>query len=137
MNFVVAQEINSHLNHGEKYSIDSIKIALEIGFDFIKANEMAKNDGKYDAQDILLFMPIVIKILSNLNAFKNLPNEAKDLSDEESRQIKMMFARGLDLKDDLLEKKIEAAFSLAIDAYKTVLLLVSKPEKSKYKVVKS
>jgi len=99
----------------EKYGIENIKELIGYGIDVGQVVKKAKEDGKVDWKDGILFVPVGLKIpVIVRNATKALA-EYRDMSDEEREEIKLFVQDKVECDKPEVERLIEDAGALVVD----------------------
>jgi len=76
--------------------------------------DLAKADGKIDANDLGLVLAPVMKVVPFIKALKDAPKQMADLSDQERKEVHAWAKAGYNIADDEVEKKVEAALGVAL-----------------------
>ena len=87
-----------------------MEAAIAVGMDIADALE----DGKFGWADTIGLAKNIPDVVSAAKAAKELPDELRDLDDEERDEIVAYFADKFDLDNDELEEKLERVFSVAV-----------------------
>lgn len=84
----------------------------------------AKEDGKWTWTDMQHFIAPMGALPSALAGISNVDDEFMNMTPEEKESLKQTFKAELDLPDDGLEEKFEAAFNAALEFAKAVTAFV-------------
>jgi len=86
------------------------------------ANGMGKSleDGKLSMTDIGYFLDMFMGIPAAIENISEVPEEIKDLSEEELRELKEMVVDEFDIPQDEAEEIIETALGLGIEFFEFV-----------------
>lgn len=93
----------------EQQGIKELSEAIIFGISMGEALDLSLADGKIDLADLGILMGPFMKAPDAIEGIGKVKDEIKDLDAAEMEQIKQMVKDELDLSDDKLEEKIEAA----------------------------
>lgn len=98
-----------------KYGVENIKNALKFGINLTKAIEDAlSDDDKITGLEWFNIARTIPGIISVVKHIKEIEDEYLDLDDDETAELKVWFATEFDIPNDVVEVKIEKAFSLVL-----------------------
>jgi len=92
--------------------IERIKKAIAVAAGFGKQIEAALADGKFTLSDAPAFVDDIIGLVTVAKEPKALLAEVKDLSAEETEELKQVFEEQFDLENDDTEKVVEQGIIL-------------------------
>ena len=106
--------------------IEKIKDVLAFPLSLHVAYEKANADGKLGLTDLMHLVDPLRKLPRALSGAKDAIEEVRDLDPVEMDLLNKWVAKEYEISDDVLEKKIEAAFDLALSIAKFVGVLKEK-----------
>jgi len=99
----------------EKLGVAGIKKVLAFPLSLHMAYDLAKADGKVDINDLGHLMKPGMTLAGAVPMAKQAYAELKDLDETERADIMQWAQAEYDIKDDVLEAKVEAGLKLAMD----------------------
>lgn len=82
--------------------------------------ESLEDDGKVSLSDLANFIDPVTAIPAAISGITDIDDEFVNMTEADKMELKQAFQAELDLADDELEGKFEAAFSAALELAKAV-----------------
>ena len=87
---------------------------------FVKGIVKTAEDGKFQFIELTNFIGAAQAIPAAIEGLNDIPEEFKDLSEEEQAELVQYVADEFDLDNDVVEEWIEDAFKVALDLAKLI-----------------
>ena len=105
------------MEQNKLHGINQTKELLDAIFATTDAVVRSLKDGKIGFEDVAYFIPVFPKIELAIRDSVVIPKELGDLDKEEAEELKSYIKEKFDIENDVLEKRIEDALSLAFSLY--------------------
>lgn len=96
--------------------------------DFANAIYSAKEDGKFDVNDIAKFISVALSAPTAIQGIGRIPAELRNISDEDRAEVIVLFQERLNFQANELEFIVEDLFTSALLFVTAVMKLVRKDE---------
>jgi len=96
------------------FSIDETKDAIAFIASFGNAMGQSLEDGKFELGEYINFIPSLIKLPEAISGINKLPDELRNITDEERAELLAFIKDQLDLPQDATEELLEDSLETAI-----------------------
>lgn len=108
----------------QKMDLKETKEMLSFVLGIFNAVGKSLEDGKVDVSDIALLLGPLMKVGSAVQGAARIPSELKDLSQEESNELKEFISKEFDIPQDHLEKVLEQSLFIVVKVYQLFMEIV-------------
>ena len=98
---------------------DVLKFVISIGQALYKAFE----DGKFTWGDYIHFLPTIGTLFPALSGIEQVPEELRDLSDEEFTELVEYFKSEFNIPDKIVEEIVELSIDTAANLFEIIKLI--------------